>query len=394
MKKIARILPLVGILCFSLNAYEYVYPVGTFIDYEGEIGILSLYQKTPDHTELWQSNLGIQEPFVMQEVNRALLSTFTPVGVAMLPDNAGFSFFDNGRLRIKNFLKRSPKAIDIYEPIYDIGPLHWLTTDVCIFHAKEREEFSLYQLYASDGSVTKIVSKEASDCFYPSQIGSSLFYIEHRHEKESVERESIEGDSVEKDSAEKSEYFLMKNVDRLNCPTQCSDDASSQCLLTHDKPLAFLTMVDEHHGLVIEHAMDVDSQKDKVLACTCHQVTCADSLNSASLVKLFSFTLPLSLLLPSSKARLCESLYPLLPRKIGETIYFVNCVDDEMRPFCYTDRAGVQPLLFEAQSFGDLFTPLPIFQSSQECLIYGGSLQREFLRDDQEPAEALILVTL
>jgi len=180
MKHFARILPLVGIFYSSLSAYEYIYPVGTFIDYEGELCVLSLYQKTLDHTELWQSNMGVQEPFVIHEVNRALLSTFTPVGVAMLPDNAGFSFFDNGRLRIKNFLKRSPKAIDIYEPIYDIGPLQWLTTDICIFHAKEREEFSLYQLCASDGSVTKIVSKEAFDCFHPSQVGDDLFFIEHK----------------------------------------------------------------------------------------------------------------------------------------------------------------------------------------------------------------------
>jgi len=405
MKKIARILPLVGILCSSLNAYEYVYPVGTFIDYEGETCILSLYQKTPDHTELWQSNLGIQEPFVMQEVNRALLSTFTPVGVAMLPDNAGFSFFDNGRLRIKNFLKRSPKAIDIYEPIYDIGPLQWLTTDICIFHAKEREEFSLYQLCASDGSVTKIVSKETSDCFYPSQVGDALFFIEHkkRYTQGRLSQNSLVSLSSEnymgvEDTKEDEikDYVIEKSYNNNigDYSIICRSQGEEHCLVTHDKPLAFLTMDDEYHGLVIEHVMDIDSQKDKVLTCMCYQVTCADSLNSASLVKLFSFTLPLSLLLPSSKARLCESLYPLLPRKIGETIYFVNCVDDEMRPFCYTDRAGVQLLPFEAQPFGDLFTPLPIFQSSQECLIYGGSLQREFLRDDQEPAEALILVTL
>jgi hypothetical protein len=368
----------VGILCSSLNAYEYVYPVGTFIDYEGETCVLSLYQKTPDHTELWQSNMGTHEPFVTHEVNRALLSTFTPVGVAMLPDNAGFSFFDNGRLRIKNFLKRSPKAIDIYEPIYDIGPLQWVTTDVCIFHAKEREEFSLYQLCASDGSVTKIVSREAFDCFYPSQVGDALFFIEH----------TSTGD-----------YSII-----------CRSQGRQYCLVTHDRPLACLSMVDKHEGIVIEHQVDVNRQKDTVLACACYQVTCADSFDSASLVKLFSFTLPLSLLLDSSKARLCESLYPLLPRKIGQAIYFVSCVDDILRPFCYTDSAGVQPLPFEAQPFGDLFTPLSfavhesfqqksslIMSSSQakvQSFIYGGSLQRELLHDDQEPAEALILVTL
>jgi hypothetical protein len=107
-------------------------------------------------------------------------------------------------------------------------------------------------------------------------------------------------------------------------------------------------------------------------------------------------------------------LYPLLPRKIGQAIYFVSCVDDILRPFCYTDTVGVQPLPFEAQPFGDLFTPLPIFQSSQESfkpedfsvglshtsqtqvqiqsLIYGGSLQRELFHDDQEPAEALLTI--
>jgi len=375
MKKIARILPLVGILCLSLYAYEYVYPVGAFVDSEGETGVLSLYQKTPDHTELWQTNL------VSGEVNRALLSTFTPVGVAMLPYNAGFSFFDNGRLRIKNFLKRSPKAIDIYEPVYDIGPLKWVTPELCIFHAKEREEFSLYQLCTSDGSVTKIVSKEAFDCFYPSQIGSSLFYIEHSHEQNN----------------KKSDYTLCLQL--LTKVSENDEEKSTRyclercCLVTHDKPLAFLTMFDQHHGLVIEHAGNIDSQEDKVLGCTCYQVLCDEAVESATLVKLFNFTLPLSLLLPSSQARLCESIYPLLPAQEQETIYFVSCVEDELRPFYYTQATGVQSLCLSTKVLGDIFTPLCLSHVKTQCL-YGGSLQREFFHDDQEPPESLELVTL
>lgn len=361
MMNSARILPLVGIFWSSLSAYEYVYPVGTFIDYEGEQCVLSLYQKTPDHTELWQSNMGTHKPFVIHEVNRALLSTFTPVGVAMLPDNAGFSFFDNSRLRVKNFLKRSPKAIDIYEPIYDIGPLKWLTTDTCIFHAKERDDFSIYKLYASDGSVSKIVSDEASDCFYPSQVGEDLFFIEHNTEA----------------------YSII-----------CRSQGKNYRLVTHDRPLAFLSMINEHEGIVIEHPANVNRQKDTVLACTYYKVICTQTRESASLEKLFNFVLPLSLVLDSSRARLCESIYPLLPRRVGLAVYFVSCVDDVLRPFCYTGAAGVQPLSFDTLPFGDLFTPLPISSPQTldgQTLIYGGSLQHELLHDDQEPAETLII---
>ena len=509
MKKLAAGLPLVGIFFWSsLVAYDYVYPVGEFRQFDDHF-ILVMYQKTPDHTELWQLNTATKE------AERVLLSNFTPVGVSFLPDNAGFSFFDNGRLRIKHFLKRSSKAIDIYEPIYEMGPLQWTTTDLCLFHAKERERSSLYELNAYDGSVTTIKSKETSDYSYPSQIGSSLFYIEHtsaerlfagrlsvdqlsagqwsmltRLEQSLVEQEvdqiltelsPAKQGLIELSSDMKKKLLVpteLSSAERVVDPSSAEQLAlseqdltellpaeqeaeqsptelysimrsslteegvgSEQCLITHDRPLACLSMYTEYEGIVIERPANIDNKVDTTLDCICYHVACVKDTcigdrdtcsvaeckkidnvcvddtcenGKATLTKLFSFSLPLSLLLPSSKARLCESVYPLLPRRVGERIYFVTVVEGVVRPFYFTTTHGVQSLVVDPMPFGDLFIPYVVQAQTEEpmadqlvteqlateqskteqslqMLVYGGCLQREDLFENQEPVERLIL---
>jgi len=332
-----------------------------------------LYQKSPDHTELWQWNP------VTREANRALISAFTPVGFALLPDNAGFSFFDNGRLHIKNFLKRSPKAIDIYEPIYDLGQFTWLTSDLALFHAKEREKFSLYTLCASDGTVTKVVENKTCDCFYASLISSSLWYLTRN--KQTQEHALMQCSYLVHSQAS---HKATPGTAESSFPTASRIDLSNhQKILSYKGSLAFLTMLNEKEGIVIEHQSQVDPHTDTILSCMCYRILC-DTFDQWSLNQLFSFSLPLSLLLPSSKTRLSESIYPLLPRVCGKAIHFVTFLQGELHPYMYQEGVGVKESILnkkESSLFTDLFPPYVLEDKGLESsLVYGGCLQSQDVR--------------
>lgn len=331
MKKSARVIPLMGFLVTLCIQGDYVYPVGVFEDEEGCSSVLMLYQKSPQHTELWRWDPS------SGEAQRALLSTFTPIGIAMLPNNAGFSFFDNGRLRVKLWQKRSPKAIDIFEPLYDLGPIQWQTEQVCYFHARERDLFTLYKMDTYDGSIEKVVSRETSDCFYPCVHGDSLWYIERSRDTSRV---------------------LLRSGDR------------EVCLCSHNHPLAFLSRVSDEEFLVIEHPKNVNLYTDKSLFCFCcrlHKEGDRWIFN-----KLFSFVIPLYLIKPSGHDHLCESMYPLLPRVIGTSIYFVSQdKTGKISPYRYTDKEGVQAVLVPPTGvLSDFFTPYNVHGS----LVYGGTI--------------------
>ena len=88
---------------FSLYAEQFIYPVAA-IDNEGK-EILVVYQKSLDDIELWIWDSATKCAM------KGLLSAYVPAGIKMLPSGAGFSFVDEGRLRVKNFYKRFISAL-------------------------------------------------------------------------------------------------------------------------------------------------------------------------------------------------------------------------------------------------------------------------------------------
>jgi len=98
-------------LCSSLSSYaiEFLYPVAQ-INQDGTNKIYVMYQKSLTHVELW-----VWDPET-KVATKGLLSSHTPVNFRLLPGNKGFSFIDNGRIKIKLFNHRSIQSIDIYDP--------------------------------------------------------------------------------------------------------------------------------------------------------------------------------------------------------------------------------------------------------------------------------------
>src|SRR5579872_5143165 len=98
------------------TACEFLYPVASV----SKDHVLVMYQKNSYHLELWDWN-----PQTNQ-ADSVLLSLYTPAGVKLLLSKKGYSFIDSGVIKIKMFQKRSPKTVEIDQPLHTIELLHWI----------------------------------------------------------------------------------------------------------------------------------------------------------------------------------------------------------------------------------------------------------------------------
>ena len=155
----------IGFASHNLCAQEFLYPVAAN---DGQIYLL--YQKSTTHLELWSWD---PETLVGSKL---LLSRHTPAGLQVLPNKSGFSFIDEGRIRIQYHDKRSAKALDIYEPIYDISVIHWIDAQSFYFSARENEKFGIFHVNVW-GGLERLLSSQDCDYMYPSKVGGQLFYI-------------------------------------------------------------------------------------------------------------------------------------------------------------------------------------------------------------------------
>lgn len=289
-----------------LSAVEYTYPIATLNN--GTV-LLYIHQYSATHIELFEWNLSTNQ------TEQILWSAFNPAGLQLLPDNTGFSFIDNGRLRIKLFQKRSPKAIDFDEPFFAINGLHWIDEHSCYCSAKSNDNFSLFQLY-DDGTLKCLIRQTGKDCLYPQKVDSQLFYIERYATYNCPNTVS---------------YHIMQ------CDYPDNDISSQSAALIidfFDIPIAFLTMISDKEGFVLEHAKMIDSEQSTTLFSYHHIRKQGDAWCKNCL---FSFNIPTNLLLDGEE-RLYESLLPLLPRMIDNKIYFVDCAKNNnftLEPYFY-----------------------------------------------------------
>jgi hypothetical protein len=298
---------------------EYVYPVAAV---SGE-QIYVLYQKSVDHIELWLWNS------ITKKASKALLSTFSPAGLQLLPDGSGFSFIDNDRIRVKMQGRRQPRAVSFYEPIYDISLIQWIDHDTFYFSAKEKDHYTIFQgtIY---GTCHRIISIKRGDCMYPQLRGSDLYFIERDDNNDyaivSIPYPTIPHEECVPctDPAQFEERVKVLMQERSEVAIRSYADLSKRSLVADfgKHPIAFLRMYSDTFGIVIEHPQSVN-RSDTFITFTCHALEHIN--NEWQTRELFSFNISTQLLLTSSPQRLYESILPLLPRFDGkETIFFVN----------------------------------------------------------------------
>jgi hypothetical protein len=330
---------------YTLPTAEYIYPVASLSDEK----ILYIHQHSSTNIELFSFNTQTHQTEPM------LWSVFNPAGLQMLPDNAGFSFIDNGRLRIKSFNKRSAKAIDFDEPLFGINGLHWIDNHTCYCSAQYNNNFALFELH-DDGTLQCLRSAEGKDYMYPQKIGNQLFYIERNATKNGLN-------------------FFHYTIASCSYQKSNSNDLETNIIADFSTtPIIFLTMLSETEGFAIEHEQQIDSENPTMLF-TYHQIIKEDDIWAKK--ALFSFSIPTNLLVPSARPELVEgylyeSILPLLPCVINQKVYFVDCahnMDYILEPYFYSLQDKIVQKINLNQRDGHVFVPV----SCKNTLYYGGT---------------------
>lgn len=312
MKNYVKIMTIVLFSTFAIYSdFEYLYPVAE-LDNEN---LLVMHQKSVDDLELLVWNQHQKVAF------KELSSMFLPSCVQILPGKKAYSFIDRGRIRIKFFQKRAPRAIDIYEPIHAIVSMNWISDEQFYFVGKHAEQYGLFLCDVSDRS-TKVFFlsplHSSYDFMYPCKIEDKLFCItKDVNDTYGIAKlpwapRQYQQELQEFSAGIKSSGFHFKR--KLN-------QGPLDLMLKHDKPLCFLTMESEHSGFVLELST---SERDlSFLDFTYCSVSC-DNENNWSLKKLFEFHIPKNFLIGTGAQRVHESMYPFLPQHHGKDIFFVT----------------------------------------------------------------------
>ncbi len=316
----------------SVKSIEFIYPIASV---ENGKTILLIYQKSPTHIELWFWNPKTNH------IEQGLWSLFNPAGLQLLPDESGFSFIDNGRIRIKEFYKRSPKSIECDEPLYQVTVIHWIDDATCYLSAKQQDSYAIFQV-TTHGTVDCVVASQSGDYMYPQKIEDILFYIERSKIKAfNAERpydhyqyciKSVPYPDIPRitdqdlDSPEQREEFVRQLLNEENEVTKSNFVAGDMILNFENVPIVFLTMISKEEGFVVEHPLFIES-KNEIITFAYHRIrkyVSGSSREAWGKERLFSFCIPSQLLITDSSDRLYESLLPLLPKIIGNTIFFVD----------------------------------------------------------------------
>ncbi len=346
-KSLWAIIILFPMYCFS---NQYLYPVAV-IDQQ----VYCIFQSSPEIITLlvWDRE--------NNELIPGLLSRYMPAGFTLLPDNSGYSFLDNGIIRVKTIIKRSPQSLEFLVPIYDMQVPSWITQYTGYFAAKVRENYGIFQ-FDTDANLAGLLLNSKKDFLYPVKIEDSLFYIER------IKRGL--GYQFRLMNIKYPDTVCMRQDDEMIAFESILDDQSAQEILDfHNEPIAFLRMIDAHTGYLLSYPAEIDQDATHIM-CSYYLLTRKNSWHE---VRLFDFVIPTSLLFRNSDDRLFESILPLLPRHLGNAIYFADCSSSEnfnVNLFVYYPESDTINQLTFANAPGEHYFA-PILVDSQ--LYCGGS---------------------
>ncbi len=311
---------------FTTQTVEFLYPVG--VDSHRSLVYL-LYQKNPTHIELWGWD------YKTKRANQMLFSRFTPAGFRMLPGGDGFSFIDNGLLKIQQFLKRSPRTVEFDAPIYNVEVVHWVDAKLCYTSGKYVDHFGIFAI-DYDGAISPLCLSDSSDCMYPQKVDADLFYIER--------------DSQWQYRVMRTDYILPPSYETFQERRAWNEShvlPSERILDFGNNPIIFLSMVSSNEGFMIGHSPTI-SNRDSLVQFEYYHITKQDDTwNSETL---FSFEIPSKFLVLGHRSRLYEALLPLLPQHDADRITYVDSVNGDLGLFVYDRKTKTREILFHEEN--------------------------------------------
>lgn len=316
---------------------EYLYPIVNLDD----SNILVMHQKSLDSIELLSFNSS------NNTFQKLLSSLYLPAYVKLVPGKKKYSFIHNGRIYIKSFSKRTPRGIDMYQPICDIQSLQWVSDHECVFSAKYKNHYKIfmYDLHKEGGTLYALGNlNDAINYIFPSCIENSLFCLIQKGCNELYEIAQLEWNPIPFDEALNgtSSSVFIKNYS-----------------IQHTKPLCFLVMNNQTQGYAIEIVEHNKEGNFFTFGC------CRIDLQQESLTSLFEFQIPEHFIIGQDENRFFESIYPLLPNYTKDIIYFTHYNSELKRltlhQYNLADQTIVQ-IPAQTKKFEDrhMFSPLII----------------------------------
>ncbi len=323
------VFPIVFVSIFPIYGTEFMYPVANRDNI-----LLYITQKSLNDISVCSYNLET-------ETSDYVLSSCQPLGLQLLPDNTGFSFFDEGRIRIKYFQKRRIKNLSLARPLVNINSLHWIDSRRCFFSGKQKNRYKIFQM-DMDGTLVCLKSQPHADCLYPQKIGDSLFYIERSKQKGRFTYQIM-----------KSRYYGASNESQVVCSFE-------HCALM------FLCMMSDGLGYVIEYPSHIPASY-ATIPCTCQSLEKIGSTWERA--RLFTFSIPVAMV-QGNKHELAESILPLLPRYYQDRIDFVHYAADTLNiyRFIFHPKPHIQQCTYGTDGH-HYFSPLRLTSGQT---VYGG----------------------
>ncbi len=282
---------------------EYLYPIANLDD----ATILMMHQKSLDDLELISLNT------TNNKTQKLLSSLYLPAYVKIIPGKKRYSFIDRGRIYIKDFSKRTPRGIDIYQPIFDIQSLQWVSDHECVFSAKYKSHYKIfmYDLDKEGGTLYSLCNLGNDiNYIFPSFANNRLFCLTQSDSSEFYKISQITADPVVFEQA---------------IPNNESGFSIKTYPVEHKKSLCFLTMHSQKEGYVLEIIEHNQNEKTFVFGC------CKIDLDKSYLSHLFEFQIPEEFIVGMENNRFFESLYPLLPHYAHQDIIYFTSYDKESK---------------------------------------------------------------
>jgi hypothetical protein len=367
------ILLMIG-MSLLVQCAEYLYPIA-LLDLGDQKLLYVLHQSSFDSPELWLWNP------VTKVARKAVLSVYNPAGLQIIGGNKGFSFVDNGRIRLKMFNTSAFDTIVPDKPLHNISVHHWLSDASCYLSALYRENYGIF-LATQQGHIEPLVVQPGFDYKDPTICGDSLFYIE----------QTIEDSQI----AAVSYRILKKRVSRSTAPQTLItiDHAIQELVSDHGtKPAAFLRMISEQEGFFIEHPALIYTHHSMIPCGYQHLLREGQEWTQKTL---FDFHIPAHLVFPEHDGCLSESLLPLMPRHYEGSILFCDSrgFEDEslsvirrkavsLDVYVYLMQSNTTLKLSHARPGEFFFAPIIVGRT----IFYGGTVQEEM--EPEEPISFL-----
>lgn len=360
-------------LSASLYGQEFIYPVATF----SADTVALMHQSAINALDLCVANV------TTKSMSSGLYSRFTPTHVALLPDGSGFSFIDNGMIRIKFFHKRSPKTLELADSLYGISSMIWEDQFNVYISAQYRNNYALFCI-DSDGASRWGLTSQGADFLHQQKQGENLFFIQ----RSTVNKEINYAVSLFKfnnnlqettENINNNRFELTQKEQIFQYENYCQMGDVSQIKTVIDfgnQPIAFLAMEHSNSGFVVSHPASIQLFKkgtdNKSVVFSYYHISCHE--HKWHKEKLFDFAIPLDFLAPEGKNKLHEYMFPLLPKKIDTFIYYSHSVDGALNIFkyCLKTHQSFQ-VTYATQKNEHFFCPIKV-GSAVYC---GGSMSGE-----------------